>query len=389
MKRSFALLTAFILLMVMALPIAPHAQAAPADTAPYAPGEIIVKFKPGIVQSQITSLHRTNQAKLLFRSKEIGFDVIRASGKSVTELIRDYRNNPLVEYAEPNYYFHATWTPNDPALSKQWALPKIRANDAWNATKSNNGIRVAVVDTGVQYNHPDLYGKVIKGYDYVGKDWDPSDGNGHGTHVAGVIAAATNNHKGIAGIAPNAMIYAVRVLDNNGNGTLENVANGIIHAADQGAKVINLSLGAGYDSQTLKDAVQYAWSKGAVVVAAAGNSNSSQPSYPAYYDQVIAVGATDKYDNKASFSNFGSWVDVAAPGVDIYSTYPIAYGQYATMSGTSMAAPHVSGLAALLAAQGRSNSEIRDAIQKTADKTVGTGTYWTYGRINASKAVRY
>jgi thermitase len=232
-----------------------------------------------------------------------------------------------------------------------------------------------------------LSGKVVRGYDYVDNDWDPYDGNGHGTHAAGIAAAITNNTRGIAGMAPDAKIYAVRVLDDSGSGTLQNVANGIIHAADNGADVISLSLGSPNDSITLKEAVDYAWNKGVVVVAAAGNDGSSQPAYPAYYSNAIAVAATDSDESKASFSNYGSWVDVAAPGVNIYSTYTDS--SYASLSGTSMATPHVAGLAGLLDAQGRSASEIRATIENTADPISGTGTYWSKGRINAYRAVNY
>jgi thermitase len=246
---------------------------------------------------------------------------------------------------------------------------------------------IAIVDTGVQYDHPDLSGKVYLGYNFVDGNWDPYDLNGHGTHCAGIAAAVTDNGIGIAGMAPNASILAVKVLDANGSGTLDNVASGIEYAADAGANVISLSLGGPSGSTTLQNAVDYAWNKGAVLVAAAGNNGSSAPTYPAYYSNVISVAATDSNDNKPSWSNYGSWVDVAAPGVNIYSTYPT--NRYAYLSGTSMATPHVSGLAALLAAQGRTNSQIRAAIQNTADPIAGTGTYWKYGRINAANAVRY
>lgn len=164
------------------------------------------------------------------------------------------------------------------------------------------------------------------------------------------------------------------------------MASGIVDAADHGAKVINLSLGSSQSAQTLKDAIDYAWNKGAVVVAAAGNDGTSAPTYPAYYNQVLAVAATDNNDHKADFSNYGKWVDVAAPGVDITSTY--VGGGYKTMSGTSMAAPHVSGLAALLAAKGLDNTQILGAIQSTAEDVTGTGSNWEYGRINALNAMQ-
>lgn len=227
---------------------------------------------------------------------------------------------------------------------------------------------------------------MINGYDFVDGDRNPNDANGHGTHCAGIAAASTNNGIGIAGTAPNASIYAVRVLDASGSGSLNDVADGVVHAADNGAKVISLSLGSTGASSTLEDAVNYAWDKGSVVVAAAGNAGNTVKNYPAAYSNAIAVASTDRNDRKSSFSTYGSWVDVAAPGSDIYSTYPT--NTYSSLSGTSMATPHVAGVAGLLASQGKSNSSIRSAIQDSADKISGTGNYWIHGRVNANNAVR-
>ncbi len=213
------------------------------------------------------------------------------------------------------------------------------------------------------------------------------DLNGHGTHVAGTAAAETNNSRGVAGMAPNTDILAVRVLDANGGGSLADIADGIRYAADTGAEVINLSLGCNCDTKTLEDAVNYAWNKGSVLIAAAGNDGVSTTFEPASYSNVIAVAAVDRYDNLASFSNYGSWVDVAAPGVDIASTYPD--NRYVYLSGTSMASPHVAVLVGLLAGQGRNNSQVRAAIENTADNISGTGYYFSHGRINSYNAVRY
>nr|1DBI_A Chain A, Ak.1 Serine Protease [Bacillus sp. Ak1] len=280
------------------------------------------------------------------------------------------------------------WTPNDTYYQGYQYGPQNTYTDyAWDVTKGSSGQEIAVIDTGVDYTHPDLDGKVIKGYDFVDNDYDPMDLNNHGTHVAGIAAAETNNATGIAGMAPNTRILAVRALDRNGSGTLSDIADAIIYAADSGAEVINLSLGCDCHTTTLENAVNYAWNKGSVVVAAAGNNGSSTTFEPASYENVIAVGAVDQYDRLASFSNYGTWVDVVAPGVDIVST--ITGNRYAYMSGTSMASPHVAGLAALLASQGRNNIEIRQAIEQTADKISGTGTYFKYGRINSYNAVTY
>ncbi|PEJ82720.1 alkaline serine protease, partial [Bacillus toyonensis] len=306
---------------------------------------------------------------------------------TVQEKLKAYKNNPDIEYAEPNYYFHAFWTPNDPYFSSQYGLQKIKAPLAWDSQRSDLGVKVAIVDTGVQGSHPDLASKVIYGHDYIDNDDQSDDGNGHGTHCAGIAGALTDHDEGIAGVAPQSSIYAVRVLDSQGSGTLASVAQGIREAADAGAQVISLSLGASSSGIALQQAVQYAWNKGAVIVAAAGNAGNTKPNYPAYYNAVIAVASTDQWDKKSYFSTYGSWVDVAAPGSSIYSTY--IGDSYETLSGTSMATPHVAGVAALLANQGFNNTEIRQIIEMTADKISGTGRYWNSGRINAEKAVQY
>jgi thermitase len=391
MKRTWTRAAALLIAILLIFPPSAGAEAekeGTLDKRSYVPDQVIVKFKENAEPRLTLDIHLELNTDLLFHNKEIGFDVVKIKGRSVEEVIREYEKNPDVEYAEPNYLFTAQWTPDDPLFSsQQWGVKKVQTPAAWDVTQGSGDTSIAIIDTGVQYDHPDLSGKVVRGYEYVDNDWDPYDENGHGTHSAGIAAAATNNGRGIAGMAPDATIYAIRVLDENGSGTLQNVANGIIHAADNGADVISLSLGSPNDSITLKEAVNYAWEKGVVVVAAAGNNGSSQPTYPAYYSNAIAVAATDSDETKASFSNYGSWVDVAAPGVGIYSTYPDS--RYASLSGTSMATPHVAGLAGLLDAQGRSASEIREAIENTADPISGTGTYWSNGRINAYKAVNY
>jgi thermitase len=354
----------------------------------YIEGEVIVKFKDGVPSSEKAKVHKQFGATLVKRnhSKDVGYDLLKV--KNVEQAIKALEKNPNVVYAEPNYIVQAVWTPNDTYyLSHQYGPQLTQTNLAWDITKGLSSQEVAVVDTGVDYNHPDLDSKVIKGYDFVQNDWDPMDRNDHGTHVAGTVAAETNNGQGVAGMAPNTKILAVRVLDNRGNGSLTDVADGIVYAADYGAEVINLSLGCDCDTQTLENAVNYAWNSGSVVVAAAGNDGVSTTFEPASYTNAIAVGAVDSNDNKASFSNYGTWVDVTAPGVSIAST--VQRGGYAYMSGTSMASPHVAGLAGLLAGQGRSNVEIRQAIENTADPISGTGSYFEHGRINSYDAVRY
>jgi subtilisin family serine protease len=261
---------------------------------------------------------------------------------------------------------------------------------------------IAIVDTGVDRTHPDLASKVLPGWNFVSGNSDASDDFGHGTHVAGIAAAVSNNVTGVAGIAWQNPILPVKVLDSQGSGTYDAIANGIIYAADRGASVINLSLGGFYGSTTLSQACQYAYQKGCVLVAAAGNNDSTLIQYPAAYPTVIAVGATDQDDGKAWFSNYGRQLSVTAPGVDILSTTPMApvtlntlYGyatQYDSLSGTSMACPHVAGVAGLLLSVNPNlgPDNVRHLLQRTALDLgeLGWDELFGYGRIQADAAVR-
>lgn len=386
-KRFGSVVATVGLALSLFAPATFQVQAAPVSKATEAVQDtIVVKFKPGISASKKASLHQSKKSKVLSENKKLGFQVIQVQDQTVAEAVSEYSKMPEVQYAEPRTLYHATWTPNDPLYSSdQYGPQKMQAPAAWDVTKGSSNVVVAVVDTGVQTDHPDLTGKTVAGYDFVNNDNNAYDEQGHGTHVAGTIAATTNNGIGVAAVAPDVKVMPVRVLDANGSGTNDWVASGITYAADNGAKVINMSLGGSSGSQALQDAVNYAWSKGVVVVAAAGNSNTSSPSYPAYYTNCIAVAATDSNDARASFSNYGSWVDVAAPGVNIMSS--TLGGGYAKYSGTSMATPHAAGVAALVASQGKTHTEVRAMLENTADQIAGTGTYWAKGRLNAYRAV--
>jgi thermitase len=281
----------------------------------------------------------------------------------------------------------------------QWNWPKIQANLAWDLVTGSASVKVAVLDTGIDNSHPDLP-TVAQQKDFVNADNNAEDDFGHGTHVAGIIGASTNNGVGVAGENWSVSLMAGKVCDAYGSCTWTAVADGIVWAADNGANVINMSLGGSSGSTTLKNAVDYAWNRGVVIACSAGNNGTNMKTYPASYTNCIAVAATDKNDRKASFSSYGvTWVDVAAPGDAVLSTMPntpvtmnTLYGykmNYDGVSGTSMAAPHVAGLAGLIWASGKCTTAscVRSRIESNADRIFGTGFYWRYGRINAYRAV--
>ncbi len=355
----------------------------------YVPDEIVVKFKKEHGPDKVSAVHVRLGGRVTQEIPKLGVQVVRVPSERLHELLEAYQHDESVEYAEPNYLAYAFHVPNDPWVGNQWALEKIQMFEAWDYVKGDPNTIIAVLDTGVDFGHPDLQGKLVQGYDFVNNDSIPQDDHGHGTHVSGIAAAATNNGTGVAGIGYNSVIMSVKVLDRRGSGTHVNIAKGIIWAADHGARVINMSLGGPSPSRTLEDAINYAWSRGVLVVAAAGNDSSSNPAYPAAYEHVMAVAATDQSDHLASFSNYGAWVSVTAPGAGILST--VMGNSYQYWNGTSMASPHVAGLAALLFSQdpSRSNQEVWNIIETTADDlgSPGFDIYFAHGRINAYRAV--
>ena len=284
-------------------------------------------------------------------------------------------------------------TGTDTYRPSQWSLAKINVPAAWQRS-TGAGVTVAVIDSGVDAAHPDLAGQVLPGIDYVtGTTGVSSDPNGHGTHVSGTIAALAGNGVGVAGVAPHVKILPIRALDANGSGFMSAVANGLVYAADHGAQVVNMSIGSGSQVGAVTNAISYARSKGLVVVAAAGNNRAggSPISYPAADAGVIAVASTDSADVYSSFSNRGSYVDIAAPGSSILSTLPVAMSSYAYYSGTSMASPHIAAVAALLKAYNPALSPDQVELAMTSSAvdlgTAGKDVDYGYGRVDAAAAL--
>jgi serine protease len=360
-----------------------------------------------------------------FRGDQRPFRVIKVPEGKIGDMITEYLKRADVEYAEPNYIAYALMTPNDPYYKYQWNFDNpvyggIQMEKAWDITTGNSSVVVAVVDSGIAYENygsycqaPDLaQACFVPGYDFINNDSHPNDDNSHGTHVAGTIAQSTNNSLGVAGIAYNTCLMPVKVLNSAGSGSYAAVANGIRFAADNGAKIINLSLGGSASDNTLKDAVKYAYEKGVTVIAACGNDNTSSCSYPAAYDDyVIAVGATQYDETKAPYSSYGPSLDIVAPGgnttVDqngdgygdgilqqtFSSSRQTCSFSYYFFQGTSMAAPHVSGVSALLIANGNATNpaDIRAALQETAkDKGApGRDNTYGYGIVDAYKSLQW
>lgn len=409
-------LSACLLFLLSSVLIIQARKALAESKTDYMRGEILVKFVEGTNQNDVTETHRKNGGKVKGMIPAIDVQVVDVGYKNVGQVVSAYAKSGNVEFAEPNYIAKALT--NDTHFDRQWGLHNtgqttcntegdicvtgtedtdVDAPEAWAITPGSSNIKIAILDSGIDTDHPDLAGKVVASADFTGSGIE--DNYGHGTHVAGIAAANTNNSTGVAGLGNNSVLMNVKVLNNEGYGAYSWIANGISWAVQNGAKVINMSLGSSQRSLTLQAAVNHAWENGVVLVAAAGNSNNPSRTYPAYYSNCIAVAATDNNDTKASFSSYGKWVDVAAPGENIYSTFPnhpfylqTVYDRsqnYDFGSGTSMSTPFVSGLAALVWSTdyGTSAQSVRDQIEQTADVVPGTGSYWRWGRINACNAV--
>jgi thermitase len=361
-------------------------------TSHYHVNEVVVKFQNDPSPAELARIQSEIGSESM---QKVGYTYVFRSSHMEAKQLMAYFQKWNVAYVEPHFLYMTNETaidpePNDALYKKyQWNLPAINTLPGWDINKGNQEVIVGVVDTGVDLTHSDLKGHLIEGYNVVNEGNAPQDDVGHGTHVAGVISALVNNGEGVAGMTWYNKILPVKVLDETGAGNTYSVSQGIIWAADHGAKVINMSLGNYAEAQFLHDAIKYAYDKDVVLIAASGNDNTDRPGYPAAYPEVFAVAATDSSKQKASFSNYGDYIDVAAPGVNIASTY--IKNQYAALSGTSMASPHVTALAALIRSVNPllKNTEVMDIMRKSATDlgTTGKDNYFGYGQIDVAKAL--
>ena len=395
-----------LLLAVLLWPAALHSQAPVREDAgsqaqpsqdraswpAYRPGQILVKFRPQTPQQDRLRALGTQDLPVLEDLPDLQLQRVAAPEGQEHQIVEALNNDPRVEYAELDYAVHATIIPNDSHFGLQWGPVKIQAPAAWDEATGGSDVIIAIIDTGVDLNHPDLNDKIVPGWDFVNNDSLAQDDHGHGTHVAGIAAAETNNQQGVAGVSWGARIMPIKVLNREGNGFYSDVAQGVLYACNHGAKIINLSLGGSEPSNTLEDALAQAYAQGCLIAAAAGNDGQSSVDCPARYPAAIAVAATDRYDQRAYFSDYGPEIELAAPGVDIFSTlWTRSSHTYGWKQGTSMSTPHVAGLAAIVwsVCPGMSNTDLRSVMENTAKDLGAPGwdQYYGYGRIDAEKAV--
>lgn len=371
------------------LPPAPPTNAPSVDTpGDYEPDQVLVKFDRTLSAVGKAEVIEAANANVAGEIPGLGVTILHVPGGNPAEIAMQMRACPGVVYAEPNYHVYATIIPNDPGWGFQYNMNAIHAPTGWNWTTGANWVTIAIVDTGVDLTHPDLATKILPGYNVLNPSLPPQDDHRHGTHVAAIAAASSNNGVGVAGVSWGANILPVKVLNASGSGNSANVATGILWATDHGAQVINLSLGTGTPSVVLEDAVYYAYNRGVILVGATGNTGAASVLYPAAYAPVIAVGATDAMDSVAPFSNYGTAVDVVAPGATIYSAN--LGGGYLYLSGTSQSAPHVAGLAAILRGiPGNGPGRVRTIIETTARDigSPGWDVYAGYGLIQVDQAI--
>ena len=380
-------------------------------THPPETGRFLVEPAAHADPRALADLHERLGGRVLQDLPAIGWQIVAADPRRVDEVRRSYAASPLVARVEPDRAYRLAHTPNDPYWP-MWNLQHIHADTAWDVTRGSSSVKVAVIDTGLETTHPDIAANVwtnpgeipgngidddgdgyvddVHGWDFVNNDPVPDDVWSHGTSCAGIIAAVQDNSLGVTGIAPLVQIVPLKACNDSGYLYDSYVVPALLYAADHGCQVISMSFYGDQVTPSEAAAIDYCWAHGCLPVAAAGNDSQVFPYYPGAYEHTLAVGAHDVSDNRSSFSNFGSWVDVAAPGEGI-STTTTGAGYTSGFAGTSGACPHVAGIAALLFSlvPTATNAQVRDAIEDSAIFTNGGGTgEWTdYGRADARAAL--
>ncbi|MDW8107749.1 MAG: S8 family serine peptidase [Armatimonadota bacterium] len=372
----------------------------------YVPGQVIVQFHPEVPALQRNWLRQVAGAALARRGEYYDYELWQFNPYADTDAIaQQLLQTGFVRAAAPNVYLELAnnWTPNDPLYPQQPALPFIGAPQAWALWRGDDRFIMAIIDTGARLDHLDLQARLLPGYDFGGdangnRDAIPDDPFGHGTFVTGIAGAVTNNARGVAAVAPHGKILPVKVFRDSGQGFLNDLLDGIGYAVAQGAHSLNLSLGSRNYAPAwdlVRDALNAAWNAGVVVVAAAGNENNTNPFYPAWYPVCIAVAACNLDGSRSSVSTYGSWVDVAAPSGDVYSTTRDSNNSYARHTGgaTSYAAPFVTAQAAMLYAlvadgpNDRSQARAQ-AVRELIESTATPANYVAHGIINLQASVQ-
>lgn len=407
MSRAVPTLLAILVLLGTALPVAADEPEPPKtpDAGEVVPGEVVVKWRDA---DRVQDAARVRGLAVVAELGASGKDMpslVSTEGRPVDDVLAELRADPAVEYAEPNYVVRLVEEPgiaavgvNDPKTAGQYSLDRMKVRDAWSLERGGSGV-VAVLDTGVQANHRDLAGRVLPGYDFVNNDSNAADDNGHGTWVAGIIAANANDGYGIAGISWSDKILPVKIMNREGLGDTADLTSAIVWAANHGATVINMSVGGFPTSQYVQDAVNYAWGKGAVLIGAAGNNGRQEHFYPASFANVVSVSATQVNDEFAHWSSYGTGVDVSAPGASVQTTNCTVctyadhhtWGDHTYISGTSFATPNVAGVVALIRARypTYTPAQVVSRLTSTIDDLGYAGTDIRYGRgrVNAYRAV--
>jgi thermitase len=348
-------------------------------------GELLIKSKAGTSKGEMQRILAHHGAVTAGGIEQIKVKLIRVPAHAIEKVKAALEKNKHISFVEYNFIAEGAAEPNDEKYPSQWHLPNISAPNGWDMSTGSDAAPIAIIDSGVDPTHPDLSDKLLSGYNFLEDNTNTHDVRGHGTAVAGTAAAISNNVAGVAGVAWGNPIMPLVVLNSDNWASYYDIARAITFAADNGIRVINISIGGSSSSSTMQNAINYAWTKGTVVFACAMNNATSTPYYPAACEYVVAVSATTSSDTLASFSNYGDWIDIAAPGESILTTN--RGGGYGYWNGTSFSSPVAAGLAGLIisANPDLTNTQVVEIITQNADDLGDPGfdRYFGYGRVNA------